>query len=96
MNWKNWLNYSIYKKLWSIIGKRPWTWIYRDIWHKLEWFPQMQWAATGIGFEYLRQFLDFPWWSHFIWVGLYSYGYINGHFFWGKKYIPNQQPREGE
>ncbi|GAI04367.1 unnamed protein product [marine sediment metagenome] len=91
MNWKKWLGYSFYKKLWSVIGRRPWTFLYRDIWHKLEWFPQMQWAATGIIAELIRQQLGYPWWVHFIWVGVYTYGYINGHFFFGKPYIPNQQ-----
>ena len=76
--------------LWHWIGGRPWTWIYQDVWHKYEWFPQMQWAVTGIGFECLRQWLGWPWWTHFIWIGIYTYGYINGHFFWGKNYIPNQ------
>ena len=91
MNWKKWLGYTIYKKLWSIIGKRPWTFIYRDVWHKLEWFAQMQWLVTGIVAEYLRQRFNLPWWIHLVWIALYTYGYINGHFFWGKKYIPGQQ-----
>ena len=89
--WKKWLGFSIYKKLWSIIGKRPWTFLYRDVWHKLEWFAQMQWYATGALAQYVIVKFDFPWWSHFIVLALYTYGYINGHFFWGKKYIPGQE-----
>ena len=77
--------------LWFLFGKRPWTFIYRDIWHKFELFPQLQWLATGIGAESIRQYLYLPWWILFIWVSIYIYGYINGHFFWGKKYIENQQ-----
>ncbi len=90
MNWKEWLKYGSYKKLWSLIGKRPWTWIYRDIWHKLEWFPQMQWLFTGVLVYYF-----FGWWGVLWFCLAYSYGYINGHFFWGKKYIPNQGVNNG-
>lgn len=90
MNWKEWLDYKLYKKLWVLIGRRPWTFIYRDIWHKLEYFPQMQWLGTGIVAEWVRQYWHLSWWSHLIWIGIYTYGYINGHFFWGTKYIPEQ------
>jgi len=91
MDWKRWLGFNLYKKLWSLIGGRPWTYIYRDIWDNLEWFPQMQWAATGILFELLRHYKGWPWWAHFIWVGIYSFGYINGHFFWGRDKIFGQK-----
>jgi hypothetical protein len=51
----------------------------------------MQWAFTGIGFEYLRQWLGWPFWTHSTWISLYTFGYINGHFFWGTKYKPGQK-----
>lgn len=85
MNWKEWLKYGAYKKLWSLIGKRPWTWIYRDIWHKLEWFPQMQWLFTGILIYHF-----FGWFGVWFFCAVYAYGYINGHFFWGKKWQEGQ------
>ncbi len=84
--WKKWLDYNIYKKLWSVVGGRPWTYIYRDVWHKFEWFPQMQWLVTGaIGYYFGG------WKGLLIAVGIYTFGYINGHFFWGKKYVAEQQ-----
>lgn len=91
MNWKAWLKYDLYKKLWSLIGKRPWTFIYRDVWHQYEWFPQIQWLATGIAAEWARQYWQFPWWAHLVWIGIYTYGYINGHFFWGTKWLRSQK-----
>jgi len=91
MNWAEWKSYSIYKKLWSIIGGRPWTWIYRDVWHKLEWFPQMQWFFTGLLIYHF-----FGWFGTIFFCVIYTYGYINGHFFWGKTYIENQQPLDEE
>jgi len=68
---------NIYKALWARIGGRPWTWIYRWIWRNLEYFVQALWFFTGIGVYH-----------YFGWLGValfwifYSYGYINGHFFW--------------
>ncbi len=89
VSFKEWLKYSIYKKLWSIIGGRPWTWIYRDVWHKLEWFPQMQWLFTGVLIYHF-----FGWRGIIAFCAVYTYGYIMGHFHWGKPYIENQQPKE--
>ena len=90
MDWKKWLGYNLYKKLWFWAG-RPFTYILRDVWHKLEYFPQMQWLGTGVIAEYLRQRWHLPWWIHFIWIGIYTYGYINGHLFWGARYKPGQK-----
>ena len=93
MNWKKWLGYDIYKKLWSLFGGRPWTYIYRDIWHKYEYFPQAQWFFTGVLIVYVAEhWIIVPWWVLILifWI-IYTYGYINGHFSWGTKYIPGQQ-----
>ena len=86
MNWKQWKTYDPYKKLWSVVGSRPWTYIYRDIWHGLEYVVQAQWFFIGLAVYY------FWGWEGVaaFWV-FYTLGYINGHFFWGKKYIQNQQ-----
>lgn len=88
MNWEKWLGYSIYKKLWSIIGGRPWTFISRDIWHQFEYIMQMVWLFTGVGVYVLA-----GWWGVLWFCIVYTLGYINGHFFWGKEYIPGQKGR---
>ena len=81
---------NIYKILWSKVGGRPWTYVYRDLWHNVEILMQAQWFWTAIlalhilGVEIpIRELL-------WLWV-IYILGYINGHFFWGRNYIPNQQ-----
>lgn len=79
---------DLYKWLWSKIGGRPWTYIYRDIWHKYEWFPQMQWLFTGAIAYWLG-----GWKGLLVAVALYTYGYINGHFFWGTRWIKGQGER---
>lgn len=30
---REWLSYDLYKKLWSVVGKRHWTYIIRDFYH---------------------------------------------------------------
>lgn len=77
---------SWYKKLWTRWGKRPWTYIYRDIWHKYEFFPQMQWLMSGaVGYYFLG------WKGLVVAILIYAYGYLNGHFFWGTKYRSGQK-----
>lgn len=75
-----------YKMLWSKIGGRPWTYIWRDIYHQAEWLIQMMWfwigAAVGI---------FFGWEIALIAMGIYTFGYINGHFHWGTKWIKGQK-----
>jgi len=86
MNWKRWLSYSLYKKLWSVIGGRPWTFITRDIWHQFEYIMQVAWFFIGIGV-----YIWIGWFGVLLFITFYTFGYINGHFFWGKQHIPNQQ-----
>ena len=86
MNWKKWLGYNLYKKLWSPIGGRPWTYIWRDIYHEAEWLIQMIWLFIGIGIFY---FLG--WWGVLGFTLVYTFGYINGHLHWGTKWIKGQQ-----
>jgi len=96
MSWKEWCSYSIYKKLWSLVGGRPWTYIYRDLWHKYEFLPQAQWFFMGVLILYASEhWIEMSWIKACIifWV-VYSLGYINGHFFWGRKYIPDQKGDE--
>ncbi len=83
---RGWLQYSVYKKLWSIIGGRPWTFITRDIWHQFEYIMQMAWFFIGIGI-----YIWIGWFGVLLFIIFYTLGYINGHFFWGKKYMPWQK-----
>jgi hypothetical protein len=85
MNWKEWLTFDFYKKLWSLIGGRPWTYIMRDIYHEAEWLIQMIWFFIGILIYHF-----FGWWGVLGFCIVYAFGYINGHLHWGTKWIKNQ------
>jgi hypothetical protein len=86
MNWKEWLKYDFYRKLWSLFGGRPWTYIYRDIYRKYEIFIQSQWFFTGLAIFYF-----FGWQGVMLFWIFYTFGYINGHFFWGTKIVEGQK-----
>ena len=90
MSWKKWSGYNLYKKLWSIVGGRPWTFIYRDAWHSVEILMQVQWFWTAVLVLWLLG-VDIPLRELLIGWAIYIFGYIQGHFFWGKKYISGQQ-----
>ncbi len=89
-NWHKWTGYNLYKKLWSLIGGRPWTFIYRDLWHTVEILGQVQWFWTAvlvfwlIGVDIPIKLLGVLW-------GVYILGYINGHFFWGTNWKQGQK-----
>ncbi len=75
---------KLYRFIWSRIGGRPWTFILRDIWHKFEGLCIISLIAIG---ALLGHWL----WEVIFWLLLvFAIGYIAGHLFWGKKYIPNQ------
>ena len=77
---------NLYKMLWSKIGGRPWTYIWRDLWHHAEYLMQAIWLFTGVAIG-----VFFGWgWAGIAW-GIYTLGYINGHFFWGKKWVSGQK-----
>lgn len=78
---------SFYKMLWSKIGGRPWTFIMRDIYHEAEWVTHFIWFSLGI--LVLSIFHDVC--LAFILFGVYTFGYISGHLFWGKKWIKGQK-----
>ena len=76
----------MYKKLWSLIGGRPWTYIARDTWVRYEiiWILVLVGAGAVLG-HYLsigRFLID---------LGIFTIGVIAGHIFWGSKYIPGQK-----
>ncbi len=86
--WKKWLGYSIYKKLWSLTPiKRPFTYWLRDVWHKYEFIWIIGLVAIGVLLGH-----HFDWLTVLKIMGIFTVGYTAGHLFWGKKYIPNQQP----
>ena len=75
---------SLYKSLWSRIGGRPWTYILRDTWHRLE-------GLWILGMVVIGALLGHWLWDLFAWFLLvFAIGYICGHLFWGKEYIPGQ------
>jgi len=88
MNWKQWLTFNPYKKLWSLIGGRPWTYISRDVYHKCEYVILVSLFTGGFFLGYL-EIVSVKWFI--IIMIVYSVGFIHGHFFWGKDYIENQE-----
>jgi hypothetical protein len=79
---------DLYRLLWSKIGGRPWTYILRDAWYKLEvlWIIGLVAAGAFLG----RWFWDLIFWF----LLAFALGYIFGHLFWGKDYIPNQRAED--
>ena len=77
---------NAYKWLWTRLGGRPWTYIIRDVYHQAEWLTQVAWLVIGSAIG-----IYFGWVGVGIFIGIYTYGYINGHFHWGTKYIQNQR-----
>jgi len=86
MSWKKWLTYNPYKKLWSLIGKRPWTFIIRDAWHKAEFVWIIGLVSLGVWLGH-----NYDWEAILIGWLLFSLGYLGGHLFWGKPYIEGQE-----
>ena len=76
---------NLYKDIWSRIGGRPWTYIIRDTWAKAEfaWIVGLVSLGAWLGHVFdLSTVL--PGWL------VFSLGFLFGHLFWGKKYIPGQ------
>ena len=88
MNWKQWLTFDPYKKLWSLIGGRPWTYISRDIYHKGEYVILVSLFTGGFFLGHLG-IVSVKWFI--VLMIIYTIGFIHGHFFWGKDYIENQE-----
>jgi hypothetical protein len=84
------VNFSLYKCIWKHIGGRPWTYILRDAWHKVE-------GLWIIGLVIIGALLGHFWWHFLFWFLLvFAIGYIAGHLFWGKDYIPDQRAPDKE
>lgn len=80
---------DIYKRFWARIGGRPWTFIIRDWWHNYEGLWIIALVACGAIAHRHFGLVD-----TLIALGIFALGYIGGHLFWGKKYIPNQDKKE--
>jgi hypothetical protein len=76
---------SWYKWIWSHIGGRPWTYIIRDAWHKIEFIWIIGLVSLGIWLGH-----TFDWTTVLIGWLIFSAGYIAGHLFWGTPYVPGQ------
>ncbi len=80
---------NFYKALWSRIGGRPWTYILRDFWHKVEGLCIIALVAAGAVMGHIM-------WSEVLKLLLaFALGYTAGHLFWGKEYIPDQKGDSG-
>ena len=78
----------VYHFLWSKFGGRPWTYIARDIYHKLEYLILV---SLFIGGYAVGKSGLVSWKWFLVTMASYTIGYIHGHFFWGKEYIPGQR-----
>ena len=75
---------KLYRKLWSRLGGRPWTYILRDTWHKLE-------GLWIIGLVAVGACLGHWFWDSILWLlSAFALGYIAGHLFGGTRYSPGQ------
>ena len=87
MNWKKWLGYNLYKKLWSLTPiNRPFTFWLRDLWHKSEFIWIVGLVSLGVWLGH-----NFEWRVILSGWLIFSLGYLVGHLFWGKEYIPDEK-----
>jgi len=85
MNWRKWLAYNPYKKLWFWAG-RPFTYIIRDTWYKAEFVWIISLVAVGVWLGH-----QFDWLEVIRIMVIFTIGFIAGHLFWGKKYVEGQR-----
>ncbi len=79
---------DFYRMLWSRIGGRPWTYIARDIYHRVEYLVLVSLVITGYA---IGETGLVSWKLFLVIMTAYTIGYVHGHFFWGKEYVPNQK-----
>jgi hypothetical protein len=80
---------DFYKALWSRIGGRPWTYILRDFWYRVEGLCIIALVAGGAVMGH------FMWHDVLKFILAFALGYVGGHLFWGKDYIPGQRGDSG-
>ena len=88
MNWKQWLHYDLYKKLWSLVGSRPWTYILRDLWYKFEFIWIIGLIAFGVWMGH-----NWGWLEVLERMAYLTGGFVLGHLFWGKEIIEGQKDK---
>ncbi len=76
-----------YRFLWSRIGGRPFTYVARDIYHKFEYIVLVTLFVGGFTVGWCG-LVSWKWLG--VLMGVYTIGFIHGHFFWGREYIPGQ------
>lgn len=87
---------SLYKALWSRIGGRPWTYIRRDFWHQFEIVNIVFFVSigffSGLFYDRIVLWVTSEWWHPIVLIAsFYFIGVIQGHFFWGRKWIKGQE-----
>ena len=75
----------IYTKVTPWIG-RPYTYLLRDLWHKCEFVWIMGLVALGVVLGH-----HYDWITILEVLGIFTVGFIFGHLFWGKQYVPGQK-----
>ena len=80
------MNIFDYRWWWSRLGGRPWTYIMRDVYHKGEFFIILVFFMIGY---FVHPYLSLQG----FWVGVVvlAVGYLLGHLFWGKNWVPGQK-----
>lgn len=76
---------NLYKMLWSRMGGRKWTHIYRDFYHTVPYCVQFIWFNIGLWIG-----LNYGWKSAYVFWAIYTLGFIYGHFHWGKRWIAGE------
>ena len=76
MNWKGWLGYDLYKKLWSLVGGRPFTYILRDLWVDFEYLWIIGFIAFGVWLGH-----NYGWAAVLERLAWLTGGFLLGHFF---------------
>lgn len=79
---------KLYRKLWSGVGGRPWTYIIRDTWHQYEGLWIIGLVASGAVAVHYSDLL-----SVLKALGIFMVGYVGGHLFWGKEWKKGQEPK---
>lgn len=90
------MGFNPYRWLWTRIGGRPWTFARRDFWHKYEIINIVFFVSvgffSGIYFPIIWLWVTSdPWHLVQLVTVFYFLGVLQGHFWWGTKYIPDQQ-----
>jgi hypothetical protein len=84
---------DIYRMLWFRFGARPWTYIARDVYHKVEYLILVSLVMVGYT---IGQTGIVNWKWFLVNMVAYTIGYVHGHFLWGQDYVPSQKVNGAE